>query len=141
MGKRTRIVETCRIFLALRQMGSFSEGTVIFTKKDLVKKSHPRQKDGRKKSNKLVRNPIGIELYRKEEEMALSVEVAKATGWRLRTFPFTNCRDIPSPPPLEPQIKKLAPGEKTLIELLDENSAYAERTIEKIQTDLKRNKK
>ena len=65
--------------------------------------------------------------------MPIAIEVARATGWRLRNFPFTNCRDIPSPPPPEPPRKKLASGEMTLIELLDESSTYAKRELAKIK--------
>ena len=64
--------------------------------------------------------------------MPIAIEVARVTGWRLRKFPFTNCRDIPSPPP-EPPRKKLATGEKTLVELLDESSTYAKRELAKIK--------
>jgi len=44
-----------------------------------------------------------------------------------------NCRDVPSLLPPEPQRKKLAAGEKTLMELLDKSSAYAERELAKIK--------
>ena len=64
--------------------------------------------------------------------MAIAIEIARATGWRLRAFPWTNCRDIPSPPP-EPPRKKLATGEKTLTGLLDESSTYAERKLAEIK--------
>jgi len=70
--------------------------------------------------------------------MTIAVEVARATGWRLRNFPFTNCRDIPSPPLPGPPRKKLAPGEKTLVELLDESSTYAKETRKRIMADLKK---
>lgn len=73
--------------------------------------------------------------------MTISIEVARATGWRLRNFPWTNCRDIPSPPPPESPRKKLATGEKSLVELLDESSEYARRTRKKILANLGRKKK
>jgi hypothetical protein len=72
--------------------------------------------------------------------MPIAIGVVKATGWRLRKFPFTNCRDIPSPPP-EPPRKKLAPGEMTLMELLDESSAYAKRELTKIKNKQRERRK
>ena len=69
--------------------------------------------------------------------MPIAVEVARVTGWRLRNFPFTNCRDVPSPPPESPG-KKLATGEKTLTELLDETAAYARAEIKKIRADIRK---
>jgi hypothetical protein len=72
--------------------------------------------------------------------MPIAIGVVKATGWRLRKFPFTNCRDIPSPPPGPPR-KKLAAGEKTLVELLDESSAYARGELAKIKNKQRERRK
>jgi hypothetical protein len=61
--------------------------------------------------------------------MALAVEVARVTGWRLANFPFRNCRDVPFPPP------------STLTELLDNTIAYAKSERQKILKELRNKKK
>lgn len=61
--------------------------------------------------------------------MALAVEVARISGWRIKHFPFRNCRDVPLPPP------------DTLMELLDNTMAYARTERQKIIESLKKGKK
>ena len=61
--------------------------------------------------------------------MALAVEVARISGWRIKHFSFQNCRDIPLPPP------------DTLMELLDNTMAYAKTERQKILKELKNKKR
>ena len=61
--------------------------------------------------------------------MALAIEVARVSGWRIKKFPFRNCRDIPALPA------------DTLMEFLDNTAAYAKTERQKIIESLKKARK
>ncbi|MFA6306846.1 MAG: hypothetical protein WCV70_02685 [Patescibacteria group bacterium] len=70
--------------------------------------------------------------------MTISVDVAKAEGWRNKVFPpWQDCRDLPTPP-VDTKNKPVLASDATLAEILVTTAGYAKKLRKKVSADLKR---